>query len=127
MSSLPKYSEFLIVSAPQPAVIDEKRDLVEIHRVENPAFQQQNMMGMGMPMSMPAPIGMSFPPQPMFDPNALAQGAPGYSGYYPNAPADMNYQVPPQAGVQNPEFYDPNTTAQNQPNVQNYYPPHSGY
>ena len=35
----PKYSEFLIVSAPVPAIIDEQRDLVEITRVENPAYK----------------------------------------------------------------------------------------
>lgn len=43
----PKYSEFLIVSAPVPAIIDEQRDLVEITRVENPAYkanyQQQHV------------------------------------------------------------------------------------
>merc|ERR1712066_1201635 len=37
----PKYSEFLIVSAPVPAIIDEQRDLVEITRVENPAYKTE--------------------------------------------------------------------------------------
>jgi len=39
LQNAPKFSEFLIVSAPVPAIIDEQRDLVEITRVENPAYK----------------------------------------------------------------------------------------
>ena len=42
LQNAPKFSEFLIVSAPVPAIIDEQRDLVEITRVENPAYKINN-------------------------------------------------------------------------------------
>lgn len=39
---IPKYSEFLIVSAPTPISFNDKLDLVEVRRVKNPNFTSEN-------------------------------------------------------------------------------------
>ena len=38
MSKIPKYSEFLIVSAPVPINFNDKLDMVEVRRIKNPNF-----------------------------------------------------------------------------------------